>query len=310
MRRLRAVFRGAAGLAVLRLVARLLPERRDAPEPVTGDRGAERLATVALLASAAGSAGFVTAYVLDGGPQVLGGALFVALAGIALALSTWALRLVPREVVAQPRPPMTPPEEDRDAAAQTVTQPLARRGFLVRLLGLALGALGVAAAVPIASLGPAAGQTLRRTAWRAGARIVTAEGVPVDLDALPVGGSVTIFPQGATDDVHSQAVLIRLAEEDVPGATGSGETAGGYIAFSQICTHAGCPVGLYEQVSRRLLCPCHQSVFDVRDGAKPVGGPATRALPQLPLALAADGGLVARGDFPEPPGAASWKVTS
>ncbi|MBW3653269.1 MAG: Rieske 2Fe-2S domain-containing protein [Actinobacteria bacterium] len=310
MTRLRAALRGIAVLAALRSLARLLPERRRASsETAQRDPGAERLAAAALLASAAGSGGFVVAYVLDAGPQLLGVGLVVALGGIALALATWALRLVPREVVAEPREPMEPPPQEREPAAQTLGQPLARRGFLVRLLGLALGGLGLAALVPVASLGPAPGGALRRTAWRAGARVVTPQGMPVGLDALPVGGSLTVFPEGATDEVDSQVVLIRLAPEDLREQPGHEDaTVAGYVAFSQICTHAGCPVGLYEQASKRLLCPCHQSVFDVRQGAKPVGGPAIRALPQLPLAVDDDGTLVARGDFPDPPGAATWEL--
>lgn len=309
MRRVRDVLRGVAVLAVLRSLARLLPERRGDGDQAVADPGAERLAGGALLASAAGSGGFVVAYVLDAGPQLLGAGLVVALGAIALALATWALRLVPHEVVAEPREPMAPPEKERDAAARALGEPLARRGFLVRLLGLALGGLGLAALVPVASLGPSAGQALRRTAWRSGARLVTAEGVPVALDALPAGGSLTVFPEGATDEVDSQVVLIRLAPGDLREQAGDEDaTVAGYIAFSQICTHAGCPVGLYEQVSKRLLCPCHQSVFDVREGAKPVGGPAIRALPQLPLAVAGDGLLVARADFSERPGAGSWET--
>lgn len=308
MTRLRGMLRGLAVLVALRRLARLLPRRRCDPDGSREDPSAERLAGAALVASAAGSVGFVAAYVLDAGPQLLGSGLVVALGGIALALATWALRLVPHQVVAEPREPMTPPPGEREAAAQRLGAPLARRGFLVRLLGLALGALGLAALVPIASLGPAPGDALRRTAWRAGARLVTPDGAPVRLDALAVGASLTVFPEGATDEVDSQVILIRLAPQDVREQPGEDATVAGYVAFSQICTHAGCPVGLYERVSKQLLCPCHQSVFDVRDGAKPVGGPAIRALPQLPLAIGADGVLVARGDFPEPPGAATWEM--
>jgi ubiquinol-cytochrome c reductase iron-sulfur subunit len=80
----------------------------------------------------------------------------------------------------------------------------------------------------------------------------------------------------------------------------------GYLAFSKVCTHAGCPVGLYEHKTRQLLCPCHQSLFDVARGAKPVFGPAPRALPQLPLAVDVDGYLIAQRDFLEPVGPTYW----
>jgi ubiquinol-cytochrome c reductase iron-sulfur subunit len=84
----------------------------------------------------------------------------------------------------------------------------------------------------------------------------------------------------------------------------------GCVGYSKICTHAGCPVGLYRSEAHQLLCPCHQSTFDVLRGAVPVFGPAARPLPQLPMEVDADGYLVARGDFHEPVGPSFWNVTS
>jgi ubiquinol-cytochrome c reductase iron-sulfur subunit len=81
---------------------------------------------------------------------------------------------------------------------------------------------------------------------------------------------------------------------------------GTHVAYSKICTHAGCPVGLYRAESQSLICPCHQSQFDVADGGKPFFGPAARPLPQLPLGVDEEGILVAQGDFPEPVGPAFW----
>jgi len=81
---------------------------------------------------------------------------------------------------------------------------------------------------------------------------------------------------------------------------------GGYVAFSKVCTHAGCPVGLYRSTNHELLCPCHQSTFDVLDGCRPVFGPAARSLPQLPLAVNTDGYLIAQSDFTEPVGPGYW----
>jgi ubiquinol-cytochrome c reductase iron-sulfur subunit len=80
----------------------------------------------------------------------------------------------------------------------------------------------------------------------------------------------------------------------------------GLVAYSKVCTHAGCPVGLYEAEPNQLLCPCHQSAFDVLRGAKPVLGPAARALPQLPLRIDAAGLVVAEGDFSSPVGPSWW----
>jgi ubiquinol-cytochrome c reductase iron-sulfur subunit len=83
----------------------------------------------------------------------------------------------------------------------------------------------------------------------------------------------------------------------------------GFVAYSKICTHAGCPVGLYRSSEHTLICPCHQSEFDVLVGAQPISGPAARALPQLPIRLEADGTFVATGDFPEPVGPGFWNMT-
>jgi ubiquinol-cytochrome c reductase iron-sulfur subunit len=80
----------------------------------------------------------------------------------------------------------------------------------------------------------------------------------------------------------------------------------GVVAYSKLCTHTGCPVGLYQAEAGLLLCPCHQSTFDVLDGARPVFGPAARALPQLPLGRNDRGELVALGDFSSPVGAEFW----
>ena len=83
-------------------------------------------------------------------------------------------------------------------------------------------------------------------------------------------------------------------------------TVEGIVAYSKLCTHTGCPVGLYQSEEHLLLCPCHQSTFDVLDGARPVFGPAARSLPQLPLGIDGDGNLVATDDFPEPTGPGFW----
>jgi ubiquinol-cytochrome c reductase iron-sulfur subunit len=84
----------------------------------------------------------------------------------------------------------------------------------------------------------------------------------------------------------------------------------GCLAYSKICTHAGCPVGLYRAEAGELLCPCHQSTFDVYTGAVPVFGPAARPLPQLPLDVNEEGYLVAQGDFSAPVGPSFWNLES
>jgi ubiquinol-cytochrome c reductase iron-sulfur subunit len=124
---------------------------------------------------------------------------------------------------------------------------------------------------------------------------------------VPMGGLVTVFPEGAPGSADSQAVLMRVEPNLLQLAADRKDWApDGYVVYSKICTHAGCPVGLYEAQRHELLCPCHQSTFDVLRGAKPVFGPAAVSLPQLPIEINANGQLVARGDFSDPVGPAFW----
>jgi len=81
----------------------------------------------------------------------------------------------------------------------------------------------------------------------------------------------------------------------------------GVLAFSKICTHVGCPIALYEQRTHHLLCPCHQSTFDLADSGNVVFGPAARRMPQLPITVDEEGFLVAVSDFQEPVGPSFWE---
>jgi ubiquinol-cytochrome c reductase iron-sulfur subunit len=138
-------------------------------------------------------------------------------------------------------------------------------------------------------------------------RLVTEEGRAVRAANVPADGLVTVFPAGAPSSESGQAVLVRVDPDIIRPLPGRADwMPEGLIAYSKVCTHAGCPVGLYEATSHQLLCPCHQSTFDVLDGAQPVFGPAATRLPQLPLAIDAQGYLYATGGFSEPPGPTYW----
>jgi ubiquinol-cytochrome c reductase iron-sulfur subunit len=168
-------------------------------------------------------------------------------------------------------------------------------------------ALGVAFLFPIRSLGPNPGHSLERTPWRRGRRAVTEDGSPVRAADVPRGGLVTVFPEGHPGSADGQVVLVRVDPDRIRRLPGRESwTPRGLLAYSRVCTHAGCPVGLYEAQRAQLLCPCHQSAFDVLDGARPVFGPAARALPQLPIAIDDDGFVVAQSDFHEPIGPTYW----
>jgi quinol---cytochrome c reductase iron-sulfur subunit len=179
----------------------------------------------------------------------------------------------------------------------------------VRIFGAAVGALGLAAIFPIRSLGPRPGSSLLRTSWRNGLRAVTEEGRLVRASDLAVGSVLTVYPEGAAGAADSQTLLLRMDAADIVPAPGRESwSPQGLCAYSKICTHAGCPVGLFEKEARLLFCPCHQSVFDATHAAAPKAGPATRPLPQLPISIDDDGFVMALDDFPEPVGPAFWTI--
>jgi ubiquinol-cytochrome c reductase iron-sulfur subunit len=293
-------------------------QRQAGPEePLSREqRHAARLtATCFMVAIAAGVALFVVYFA--GGQTQLEGILFaLALGGLGLGIAVWGERLLAAHEVEEDRHEFTVGEESRLALVESFeeeTGPLlrhgARRSFLVRLLGGAAGALGLALLLPALSLGPSPGRGLAHTSWRKGRRVVGEDGKPIVFDSLPDDGFLTVFPEGAdANKADSQALLIKIPNGllELPPDRLEGVPGGTHVAYSKICTHAGCPVGLYRAATRSLICPCHQSQFDVLRGCKPYFGPAARPLPQLPLGVDRDGNLVALGDFSSPVGPAFW----
>ncbi len=269
----------------------------------------ERSVAAALLLSIIGSVVFAVGYAVHGGSAAIGLGLVLAAAGLCAAFAVWSFTLVPQEQVVDVREDFEAGDEraelDRELAADQAK--LSRPGLLA-LLGAALGALGLAALFPFRSLGPAPGNTLFKTRWKRGSRVVREDGRFVARGDLNVDSAVTVFPEGFVGDASSQAMLLRLNVGEIAAAPDRRDwTPDGYTAFSKVCTHAGCPVALYLAAKRQLLCPCHQSIFDVLHGGRVLSGPADRALPQLALAFGPDGYLRAQGDFPEPVGPGFWE---
>jgi ubiquinol-cytochrome c reductase iron-sulfur subunit len=264
----------------------------------------------AFILSASASVALTVVYALGGQPQIEGSMLFVALGGLAVGLVLWAGRLMPQGPhVEERRLTFEEPEELEETQEAFVVgaEQIGRRRFLGRLLGAAAAAFGIALIFPIRSLGTRPGRSLFETSWRMGTRAVTKDGVPVHASELGVDTILTVFPEGHTDAADSQTLLIKTEPGTFHPRPGREDwSPDDIVAFSKICTHAGCPVGLFQASSNQLFCPCHQSVFFVPDGAVPTKGPATRPLPQLPLSIDADGYVVAQGDFPEPVGPEFW----
>lgn len=266
----------------------------------------------ALVLSAAASIGLTVVYALGGQTQIEGALLFVSLGGLAAGLILWAHRFMPQgpHVEERPRSFHDPTRERRaEEAFETGVESIGRRRFLGRLLGAAVAALGAAMLFPIRSLGTRPGVALYRTAWRRGSRAVTAEGLAVRAAELIENTVLTVFPEGHIDAADSQVILIKMPDGVFrPPAGREDWSPQDIVAFSKICTHAGCPVGLYQAQTAELFCPCHQSAFSVTDGARPTAGPAARPLPQLPLTIDAEGFVVAQHDFDEPVGPTFWHI--
>jgi ubiquinol-cytochrome c reductase iron-sulfur subunit len=251
---------------------------------------------------------------VDLSTPVLGAVLGGSLALIALALALWSHRLETEEpdYVEERSVGPTPPDEFEHFRKALTESPVPRSRFLWGLFGTSVGTLGAAVLFPLRSLLPpmdvVPDKVLSESPWRKGRRLMTDELLPLKPDDLEVGGVVTVFPEGTDirQDVGATLVIRVPPDQLELPADRSNWSVDGVVAYSKLCTHAGCPVGLYADQQAQLLCPCHHSVFNVLDGAQPMQGPASHPLPQLPLALDSDGNLVADGDFSGPVGAAWW----
>jgi ubiquinol-cytochrome c reductase iron-sulfur subunit len=233
----------------------------------------------------------------------------------------WAKKLMPdQEVIAQ-RHKMRSQDSDRDEFVKTVKAGaaqagLGRRPLIKRTLAAAAGLAGLPAIIILRDLGPLPGNSLNETSWKTGTRLVTDPGDrPIKPSDLEVGAVAQVMPELAAgkkrklEDVAKDAVLlirIRPAEFQLDPQRLSW-TYEGIIAFSKICSHMGCAVALYEQTTKHLLCPCHQSTFDVTRAAKVIFGPAARPLPQLAITVDADGYLIAKQPFTEAVGPSFWE---
>ena len=292
-------------------------EHGPANRELTGSqRKAERRAGIALAVAILAGIGLFVVYFTGGQTQVEGVLFGIALGALGVALGIWANHLLDAREVVEERHELTSGPAGRqafgDALAEEVGPVIGRRSMLLKLLIGAGGALGLALLLPVLSLGPAPGNTLKVTAWARGKRLVDEEGELVTLRSVPEDGFITVFPEGSDHAADAQALLIHVREGSLrlPPDRLAAVPEGTHVAYSKICTHAGCPVGLYRAESQSLLCPCHQSQFDVADGAKPFFGPAARPLPQLPLGVDNEGVLIALGDFYEPVGPAFWDRSS
>jgi ubiquinol-cytochrome c reductase iron-sulfur subunit len=277
-------------------------------EPGDPSPRAESVVIALLFLAALAAAAFVVFYGVGFSTQVLGGTLAGALGLIAAALIIVSKTLVVTEELPEEYP--EPHPEEQEEVAEVVEQSgsrITRKRLLGTAAGAAAGTLGVALVAPAVSMGPLFDtDPLRATPWRRGRRLVDSDGVPLKADDISTETFYTAYPEGASrDEIGSPVVVVRLPTSELrlpPGREGWAPE--GILAFSKICTHAGCAIALYRHPlfppnapKPALVCPCHYSTFDPATGADVIFGPAGRPLPQLPLMIDTARDLRATGNF-------------
>lgn len=320
-------------------------EYRNADVDPKAEKRAERTVAALFLISILGTALFIASYFLfsptgtnllaeNGTMQAVfwsnlftGLGLAISVFFIGAAAIQWARSLMPDHEVTEARHEQRGDEETRQIAAGILVDGInesgiARRPLITTTMVGALALLPIAVLFPLSTLGPLPGNKLHHTYWgkttpQRRLRIARDhDQTPIKASDVTVGSIFHVMPEGLTEETpnwleeraKAAAVLVRIDPADAKDEASLANGYEGILAFSKICTHVGCPVALYEQQTHHMLCPCHQSTFDVTDGAKVVFGPAHRPLPQLPIEVDEEGYLVATGDFPEPIGPSFWDI--
>ncbi len=266
---------------------------------------------------------------------VLGVTLGSSLLLIGLGAIHWAKKLMADQELIEHRHPAGSTAEDRSAVVAAFQAGSDESGFgrrsLIRnsMLG-AMAMLGLPAVVLLRDLGPLPGTKFEQTVWRRGVRVVNdVAGEPIKPSDLEIGQLVNAEPamffdqtsadgtltprqfEGADlqiEKTKAAVIVVRMRPEEItPLKSRAGWGVDGILCFSKICTHVGCPISLWEQQTRHLLCPCHQSTYDLTDNGRVLFGPAARSLPQLPLGVDDEGYLIAMSGFLEPVGPSFWE---
>ena len=312
------------------------PELPADPQDLDDARFAEKIVAGCFILAMLAGFGFIAAYLIFGVHTItkvahsnlaLGLTMGLSFLFLGVGATIWVRRVMPHVDQVEMRHPLRSDTEAREAFSETFADGTAasqfvKRPILRRTLIAATVPVAVAPIVLLRDLGPLPGTSLDHTVWRKGLRLLTyGANQPIRPgDFSSPGGMITVVPDGFQDDFNAlakaAAIIIKFApgalefataNNQVPGKTIENWTVDNIVAYSKICTHVGCPAALYEQTTHHILCPCHQSTFDATRGAQVIFGPATRALPQLPMTVDAQGYLVAKSDFTEPVGPSFWE---
>ncbi len=295
-------------------------------QPATKHLGRmQNLAIASMVLGMAGFIAFIWVYWIDASEEWEAAFLALGMLGLGVGTIAWGKYLMPQGPFVEERHDFHSNDQERKEFNAAITGrgglEVKRRGLLLGVFAVGGGIMTLALAVPgIRSLGPKPAKSedtegttdnsLFTTNWKKGAKLVTVDGREVQDDDLEIGGVLTVFPKGYEGSSPDQVILIRLADSgQLPLAPpGNPEwTVSGQVAYSKLCTHLGCPVGLYQERTQQLVCPCHQSIFNVNAGAVPEFGPAPRPLPQLPITVDATGQMRANGSFDQAVGPGFWE---
>jgi ubiquinol-cytochrome c reductase iron-sulfur subunit len=298
------------------------------------ERQNERRVSWLFLLSIAGSVFAVVAYIVfpivPGDLQsvqlnntLLGLGIVLALFGIGFGAVHWSKSLMDGHDLPEARHPTRGSEETREIAVEVFHLGNKESGFTRRKMirNTLIGALVVSplpAVVLFRDLAPAGDPVaaLKHTLWDKDVRLTRdPDGTPIKASDVTLGSVFHVIPDGLHEVEHeleekakAAVLLMRLKPTDlIISPEREDWSFDGIVAYSKICTHVGCPVALYEQQTHHLLCPCHQSQFDITREAAVIFGPAKRPLPQLPITVDDEGYLVARSDFTEPVGPSFWE---
>ncbi len=261
----------------------------------------------------------------------LGLGIAFGMLAIGIGAVHWAKTLMPDAEVSEARHQTRGSEEVRARAIEIINlanqeSGFSRRKLIRRTLYGALALFPLPGLVLFADLGPLGAEVdekLRHTSWKKGSRLAKDPyGTPIKASDVTVGSVFHVIPEDLkeynadgslnaeylNEKAKAAVLLVRVDPIDLNPSKGRESWAyDGIVAYSKICTHVGCPVALYEQQTHHLLCPCHQSTFDLSNECAVIFGPASRALPQLPITVDAEGYLIAQSDFNEPVGPSFWE---
>ncbi len=251
----------------------------------------------------------------------LGVTLGIALFCIGAGAVHWARTLMSDVEVADERHPIEASPEVRSKVLADFKQgaeesQLGRRKLIRNTMFGALALVPLSGVVLLRDLGPLPETKLRHTLWRKGKLLVNQNtNEPLRPSDVAVGSLTFAKPEGLDEHDHgfqneiakAALMIVRLHPEDIKDKQELEWSHEGIVAYSKICTHVGCPISLYEQQTHHVLCPCHQSTFDLSDGGRVIFGPAGHALPQLRIGVNDEGYLEALDDFEEPVGPAFWE---